>query len=156
MQLLANTTGLVDAPPVADTVNVPLGANTGTVGFATKFVIACVAAPMATSSADLRRGAVGGVAGLVRRERADARPTSIVTVLPLTVHTVGAVLAYTTALLEPPPVADTLKVPFGLKAGAPGLAAKLLIACAPIGVTLFELFDDKLQPVELVAITLKV
>ena len=37
--VLAKTTGLVDAPPVADTANVPFTANTGAAGLATKLVI---------------------------------------------------------------------------------------------------------------------
>ena len=41
-------TALPDAPPVALTVKVPFGANTGFVGVATKLVIDCGAAPMAT------------------------------------------------------------------------------------------------------------
>jgi hypothetical protein len=49
-EALANVTGLVDAPPVADTVNVPFGAKTGAAGLATKYVIACVADPITTVS----------------------------------------------------------------------------------------------------------
>ena len=49
-ELLENTTGLVEGPPEAETVNVPFGANTGAVGVATKLVIAWLAAPMTTSS----------------------------------------------------------------------------------------------------------
>ena len=39
--VLANTTGLPEAPPVADTLNVPPGANTGEAGFDANPVMAC-------------------------------------------------------------------------------------------------------------------
>ena len=58
--------------------------------------------------------------------------------LPLTEHTVGAVLANTTGLLDAPPVADTLKVPFGLNTGAAGLAAKLVITCVAAPIATFS------------------
>ena len=50
VDVLANTTGLPDAPPVADTVNVPPGAYTGAAGFATKLLMAWLAMPMVTAS----------------------------------------------------------------------------------------------------------
>ena len=46
--VLAKTTGLVDAPPVADSANVPFGANTGAAGLAVKLVMAWAARPIAT------------------------------------------------------------------------------------------------------------
>ena len=52
---------------------------------------------------------------------------SMVTVLPLTVHTDVVVLAKVTALVEAPAVADTLNVPPGLKVGLAGVAMKLVI-----------------------------
>ena len=58
---------------------------------------------------------------------AQAPADSIVTIVPLTLQTLGEVLANTTGLLEPPPVADTVNVPFGANTGAAGLATKLLI-----------------------------
>ena len=48
--VLANTTGLVEGPGVADTVKVPPGVNTGAEGVAAKFVIAWFAAAMTTLS----------------------------------------------------------------------------------------------------------
>ena len=45
--VLPNVTGLPDAPPVADTVNVPLN-RIGFGGLAAKFVIVCVAGLIAT------------------------------------------------------------------------------------------------------------
>jgi len=39
----ANTKGLLEPVPVADTVNVPPGLNTGAAGLATKWVIAATA-----------------------------------------------------------------------------------------------------------------
>ena len=55
---------------------------------------------------------------------------TIVTVLPLTVQTAGVVLAKTTGLVDAPPVADRVNVPFGAYTGAAGLALKLAIAWA--------------------------
>ncbi|MNW22861.1 hypothetical protein D3C71_2246040 [compost metagenome] len=48
--VLANTTGLVDAPGVAETAKVPPGAYTGEAGLAAKSVMAWLATVMATSS----------------------------------------------------------------------------------------------------------
>jgi hypothetical protein len=53
----------------------------------------------------------------------------MVTVLPLTVHADVVVLANVTALVDAPPVAETLNVPPGLKVGLAGVAMKLVIAC---------------------------
>jgi hypothetical protein len=54
----------------------------------------------------------------------------MVTVLPLTVHTVGDVLPNTTGLVEAPAVADTLKVPPDANVGVAGVAMKFVMACA--------------------------
>jgi hypothetical protein len=48
--VLPKTTGLVDAPAVAEIANVPPGENVGAAGVATKPVMACAPRPMATSS----------------------------------------------------------------------------------------------------------
>ena len=49
-EALANSTGLVDGPGVAETVKLPPGAYTGAAGLAAKLLIACVAGPMFTAS----------------------------------------------------------------------------------------------------------
>jgi hypothetical protein len=68
----------------------------------------------------------------------------------------GFVTANTTGLLEPVPVADTVKVPLGLNTGAAGLAAKLVMAPVALGVTLLDAADATLVPAELVAVTVNV
>ena len=50
LEVLANTTGWPEAPPLAAREKVPLGLNTGAVGLLAKPVMACVAWPMATFS----------------------------------------------------------------------------------------------------------
>ena len=47
--VLAKTTGLPEAPPLADTLKVPPGANTGEAGFAAKPVMAWVAVAIVTA-----------------------------------------------------------------------------------------------------------
>ena len=111
--MLANCTGLVEAPPVADTLKVPFGANVGAAGLAMKLVIACAAAPMVTVERDLRGGGVVGVCRPGWRSSEHTPADSIVTVLPLTEHTEAMVLANSTGLVEAPPVAETVKVPLG-------------------------------------------
>ena len=58
---------------------------------------------------------------------AHAPADSMVTVLPLIVHTAGEVLAITNGLVEAPGVAETVKVPLAAYTGAVGLAAKFVI-----------------------------
>lgn len=45
--VVANTTGLPEAPPLAETLKLPLGANTGAAGSAMNCWIVCRACPMA-------------------------------------------------------------------------------------------------------------
>ena len=84
--VLPNTTGLPDAPPVAETANVPFGANTGADGLAANPPIACVARAIAievdTVVAAAWLSSPGWSAAIVQLP-AD----SIVTVVPLIVHT---------------------------------------------------------------------
>ena len=54
----------------------------------------------------------------------------VLTVLPLTEHTAGVVLAYTTGLVDGPPEALSAKLAPGAYTGAAGVALKPVIACA--------------------------
>ena len=125
--VLANTTGLPEAPPVAETVNVPPAVNTGAAGFATKAVIAWTAWPIATLSV-----ACGAALKLALPAWSAVSPQlpaeTIVTVAPATVQTAGVVLANTTGLPEAPPVAETMNVPPAVNTGAAGVAVKAVMA----------------------------
>src|SRR5688572_15828700 len=109
----ANTTGLVEAPGVAETVNVPPVTNTGSGGDDAKLPIAW--SPFAIFAFSAACGAASQLSSPAwLAVNAQFPAASMVTMAPSTLQNAGDVVANTSGALEGPAVAETTKVPPGL------------------------------------------